>query len=54
MMYYFFFVVWQIVGLIFMFISITSKNIIGKAFYLLYFFLSDIIGMLFLIANKLN
>ena len=43
-----------IFSVICIFISITSKNDIAKAFYLLCFFLSDIIGILFLIADKLN
>lgn len=54
MMYYLFFYAWHIVGFICIFFSITNKNPIGKAFYLLCFFLSDIIGMLFLIAEKLS
>ena len=54
MMCYLFFYAWYIIGFMFIFFSITNKNPIGKAFYLLCFFLSDIIGMLFLIADKLN
>lgn len=47
-------IVFGIFSVICIFISIANKNIIGKAFYLLCFFLSDIIGMLFLIAEKLS
>ncbi len=54
MMCYLFFYAWHIIGFMFIFFSITNKNPIGKAFYLLCFFLSDIIGMLFLIAEKLS
>ena len=54
MMCYLFFYAWCIIGFMFIFFSITNKNPIGKAFYLLCFFLSDIIGMLFLIAEKLS
>lgn len=53
-MYNFFFIAWHIIGFVFMFFSLTNKNPIGKAFFLLCFFFSDIIGILFLIANKLN
>ncbi|WPC36822.1 group-specific protein [Brachyspira hyodysenteriae] len=53
-MYNLFFIAWHIVGFICIFFSITNKNPIGKAFYLLCFFLSDIIGILFLIAEKLS
>ena len=53
-MYNLFFIAWHILGFIFLIISIVNKNTIGKAFYLLCFFLSDIIGMLFLIAEKLS
>lgn len=53
-MYNLFFIAWHIIGLIFIFFSITNKNPIGKAFYLMCFFLSDIIGILFLIVHKLN
>ena len=51
MMYDFFFIAWHILGFIFLIISIVNKNPIGKAFYLLCFFLSDIIGMLFLLEK---
>ena len=35
-------------------VEAKSTHPIGKAFYLLCFFLSDIIGILFLIAEKLS
>ena len=43
-----------IFGVIFIFISITSKNGIDKAFYLLCFFLSNIVALLCDIVIKLN
>ena len=50
MMCYLFFYAWHIVG----FICITNKNHIGKAFYLLCFFLSNIAALLCDIVIKLN
>lgn len=43
-----------IFGVVFIFISITSKNEIAKAFYLLCFFLSNIVALLCDIVIKLN
>lgn len=43
-----------IFGVIFIFVSITSKNGIDKAFYLLCFFLSNIVALLCYIVIKLN
>ena len=49
-MYNLFFIAWHTVG----FICITNKNPIGKAFYLLCFFLSNIAALLCDIVIKLN
>ncbi|WPC23051.1 MULTISPECIES: group-specific protein [Brachyspira] len=54
MMYDFFFIAWHILGFIFLIISIVNKNPIGKAFYLLCFFLSNIAALLCDILIKLN
>lgn len=43
-----------IFSVIFIFISITSKNGIDKAFYILCFFLSNIVALLCDIVIKLN
>ena len=43
-----------IFGVIFIFVSITSKNEIAKAFYMLCFFLSNIVALLCDIVIKLN
>ena len=43
-----------IFSVVFIFISITSKNEIDKAFYLLCFFLSNIVALLCYIVIKLN
>ena len=53
-MYNLFFIAWHIVGFICIFFSITNKNPIGKAFYLLCFFLSNIAALLCDIVIKLN
>ena len=54
MMCYLFFYAWCIIGFMFIFFSITNKNPIGKAFYLLCFFLSNIAALLCDIVIKLN
>ncbi|WP_104619380.1 group-specific protein [Brachyspira murdochii] len=54
MMYNFLSISWHILGFIFLFISIANKNIIGKAFYLLCFFLANIAALLCDILIKLN
>ena len=43
-----------IFSVVFIFISITSKNEIAKAFYILCFFLSNIVALLCDIVIKLN
>lgn len=47
-------IIFTIFGLMCIYISITSKNEIAKAFYLLCFFLSNIAALLCDIVIKLN